>query len=123
MIKLNYINDAVDFQNIDRILVIKLQLLGDVLLTTPLYSVIKQQFPHIKIDVLIYKETLTVIAENPHINQIHQIDREWKKQGTVIQLVNEYSLLKQLKTNNYDLVVNLTDRWRGGWLTRFLKPK
>lgn len=123
MIKLNYINDAVDFQNINRILVIKLQLLGDVLLTTPLYSVIKQQFPQIKIDVLIYKETASVLDENPHINHTYHIDRTWKEQGTTIQLVNEYKLLKQMQTNDYDLVINLTDRWRGGWLTHFVKPE
>lgn len=123
MIKLNYINDAVNFQKIDCILVVKLQLLGDVLLTTPLYSVIKQQFPHIKIDVLVYKETALILSGNLDINQVHQIDREWKKQGLFVQLDKEYGLVKQLKAKKYDLIINLTDRWRGGGLVRLLKPK
>lgn len=122
MNKLNYISDAVDFKKINRILVIKLQHLGDVLLTTPLYSVLKHHYPHIKIDVLVYKETISVLERNPHINHKYVIDRKWKKQGAKFQLKHEYQLIKQLKTNNYDLVVNLTDRWRGAWLTRILKP-
>jgi len=122
VIKLNYINDAVDFQNINHILVIKLQHLGDSLLTTPLYSVIKKQFPHITIDVLVYQEALPMLEGNPYISQYFSIDRDWKKKGKVFQLQNEYNLLKRLKTNPYDLVLNLTDRWRGAWLTRILKP-
>lgn len=102
---------------------IKLQLLGDVLLTTPLYSVIKQQFPHILIDVLIYKETASVLEGNLDISQIYQIDRTWKKQGLISQLKNEYDLLGQLKTHRYGLIINLTDRWRGSWLTCLLKPR
>lgn len=123
MNKLNYINDAVDFQKINRILVIKLQHLGDVLLTTPIYSVIKHHYPHIKIDVLVYKETLPVLQDNPHINQNYIIDRAWKKQGKSFQIDHEYQLIKQLTSNDYDLIVNLTDRWRGAWLTRILKPE
>ncbi len=122
MKNLIYINDAVDFKKINHILVIKLQHLGDVLLTTPLFSVIKYHYPHIKIDVLVYKETVPVLEGNPHVNDRYVIDREWKKQGIKFQLKHEYQLIKQLKVNKYNLVVNLTDRWRGAWLTRILNP-
>ena len=123
MVKLNYLDDGIDFEQINRILVIKLQLLGDVLLTTPLYSVIKQQFPQIKIDVLIYKETTVVLDDNPAINNLHLIDRNWKKQGIFAQIRHETRLFTQLKNDPYDLIINLTDRWRGGALSYLLKPK
>ncbi|MGR8980123.1 MAG: putative lipopolysaccharide heptosyltransferase III [Gammaproteobacteria bacterium] len=122
VIKINMLDDAVDFTRIKRILVIKLQHLGDVLLTTPLFGVLKQQYPQIEIDVLIYQETAPVLEANPHIRHIHAVDRSWKKKGIRFQLQREYRLLRELQRNRYDLIINLTDRWRGGWLTRVLRP-
>ncbi|MDD1611946.1 MAG: hypothetical protein LUQ57_02270, partial [Methylococcaceae bacterium] len=122
VIEINTLVDAVDFSRIKRILVIKLQLLGDVLLTTPLYSVLKQQYPHLEIDALIYQETSPILEANPHIRKVFAVDRKWKQKGIWFQLRRELFLLKDLRSNQYDLIINLTDRWRGGWLTRILSP-
>lgn len=122
MIEIKTLDDAIEFSRIKRILVIKLQHLGDVLLTTPLVGVLKQQYPHLDIDVLIYKETAPVLQANPHIRQVYAIDRQWKNEGALFQLQREYALLRDLRSNQYDLIINLTDRWRGGWLARVLRP-
>jgi heptosyltransferase III len=122
VVEIKKLDDAVDFAEIKRILVIKLQHLGDVLLTTPLFSVLKNQYSHLDIDVLIYQETAPVLKNNPFIRQIYTIDREWKKKGFWFQLQREFYLVKDLRDNQYDLVINLTDRWRGGWLTRVINP-
>ncbi len=123
MIEINTLDDAVDFSRIQRVLVIKLQHLGDVLLTTPLFGVLKQHYPQLNVDVLIYRETAPVLEANPYIRQVHVIDRQWKQKGILFQLEREYALLRDLQKNRYDLIINLTDRWRGGWLTRILKPQ
>ncbi len=117
------IGDAVDFSGIRRVLVVKLQHLGDVLLTTPTFSVLKQQYPHLEIDVLVYRETAVMLKGNPDIDTIHTIDRSWKKQGVFFQLRQELELLGQLRKRRYELIINLTDRWRGAGLTRLLKPR
>ncbi len=115
--------DAVDFSGIKRVLVVKLQHLGDVLLTTPTFSVLKQQFPHLEIDVLVYQETEVMLKGNPDIDTIRTIDRSWKKRGVFYQSKRELELLGRLRKRRYDLIINLTDRWRGAWLTRLLKPR
>lgn len=122
MIEINIENDGVDFSEIERILVIKLQHLGDVLLTTPIYKTVKEQFPHINIDVLIYQETKEVLLGNTDLDNIFTIDRKWKKKGLYYQCQKEVELFKQLKAQKYNLILNLTDRWRGAWLTRMLQP-
>lgn len=122
MIEINTIKDAVEFAAIKRVLVIKLQHLGDVLLTTPVFSKLKEQYPHLEIDVLIYQETKVVLEANPCVHEIHTIDRTWKIQGKLHQLRHEINLGKRLQARQYDLIINLTDRWRGAWLTRFLRP-
>jgi len=122
VIEINTLEDAIDFSRINRVLVVKLQHLGDVLLTTPLFSVLKQQYPHLNIDTLIYQETVPVLEANPYIRHVYTVDRNWKKQGVLFQLKCEYSLFLDLQRNRYDLIINLNDRWRGGWLVRALKP-
>lgn len=119
----NYLADKVDFSTVQRVLVIKLQHLGDVLLTTPVFSVLKHFYPGIEIDALIYTETVPMLSGNPSVDIIHEIDRSWKRQGTLQLVKHEKQLLQQLKARKYDLVINFTDRWRAAWLTRFLNPR
>jgi heptosyltransferase-3 len=119
----NYLADEIDFSTVRRVLVIKLQHLGDVLLTTPVFSVLKQLYPGIDIDALIYSETVPMLSGNPSIDMVHEVDRLWKKKGTLLQIKKEKQLLLQLKARKYDLVINFTDRWRAAWLSRFLHPR
>lgn len=119
----NYLADEIDFSTVKRVLVIKLQHLGDVLLTTPVFSVLKQLYPGIDIDTLIYTETVPMLSGNPWVDVIHEVDRTWKKNGALQLVKQEKQLLQKLKARQYDLVINFTDRWRGAWLTRLLNPR
>lgn len=53
-----------------RILVIALQFLGDVLLSTPLLHSLKLTYPEAQLDVLVYANTSPILAGNPDIAQI-----------------------------------------------------
>ncbi len=48
-----------------RILVIKMRFHGDMLLTTPVISTLKRNYPDAKIDMLLYQDTIPIISENP----------------------------------------------------------
>jgi heptosyltransferase-3 len=48
------------------------------------------------------------------------IDRAWKTSGLLAQASAEWKLLSQLRARRYDLVVHLTEHWRGAWLARAL---
>lgn len=102
-----------------RILVIKFRHHGDMLLITPVIRSLKAAWPDACIDVLLYEETRAMLANHPDINQIYAIDRTWKKQGTRYQIGREWHLLKTLRQQKYDLVVNLADQWRSALIARF----
>lgn len=117
----SYLDDKVDFSKVRRVLVIKLQHLGDVLLTSPLFAVLKQRYPHLEIDALVFSDTSPMLAGNLNIDKIHCIDREWKKYpGT--KLRRELELFCTLKARDYQLLIALTDKMRAVWLARLLKP-
>ncbi len=113
------IKDAIDFSKIKKILVIKLRHHGDVLLTSPVFQVIKNHHPHIQTDALVYQDTQEMLTFHPAISQIHTIDRNWKKLGIKKQFKAEYNLLKKLKAEQYDLIIHLTEHWRGALIKRF----
>ncbi len=102
-----------------RILIIKLRHHGDMLLITPVIGSLHDNYPDAKIDVLLYKETEPMLANHPLISHCFFIDRRWKKQGVRRHIGHEWRLLRTLRAQHYDLVVNLADQWRSALLTRF----
>lgn len=102
-----------------RILVIKLRHHGDMLLITPVIQTLRQRYPDAKIDVLLYEETRDMLAANTDIHRIYGIDRKWKKQGQRHLIAMEWGLLRTLRKQHYDLVLNLADQWRSAIVTRF----
>ena len=119
----NPLRDAVPLQEVQRVLVIKLRHHGDVLLSSPVFSALKAAAPHVEIDALVYADTAEMLTLHPAIRRVHVIDRKWKKQGVGHQLKQEWALLDTLRAARYDLVLHLTEHWRGAWLCRLLKPR
>ncbi len=108
--------------NIQRILVIKLRHFGDVLLTTPLLSTLKANYPQAKIDVLLYGGTQEMLRENSTVNHAFIVDRGLKHAGFTAQISGEKALFSALKADHYDLILNLSDQWRAAAYCRLLKP-
>ncbi len=119
----NPLRDAVPLGEIKRALVIKLRHHGDVLVSSPVLSVLKAHAPQVEIDALVYADTAEMLSLHPALSQLHLIDRKWKKLGVVAQAKAELALFKALKARGYDLIIHLTEHWRGAWLCRLLKPR
>ncbi|HEY4999826.1 MAG TPA: putative lipopolysaccharide heptosyltransferase III, partial [Usitatibacter sp.] len=115
--------DAVNLATLQRVLVVKLRHHGDVLLSSPVFHVLKQRAPHVEIDALVYGDTRDMLEGHPAITRIHSIDRAWKRQGLVTQARRELELLQTLQARRYQLLVHLTDHWRGAWLAQALRPR
>lgn len=114
------LNDSIDLSSLHRVLVIKLRHHGDVLLASPVFSVLKNHAPHLEVDALVYLDTAEMLTLHPAVSEVHTIDRNWKKQGLLRQARAEWQLLSRLWSRKYDLIVHLTEHNRGAWLTRLL---
>lgn len=68
--------------------------------------------------MLLYQDTIPILSENPEINALYGISN--KSAGTFDKIKNVLSLIKTLRANNYDLVINLTDQWMVALLVRCL---
>jgi len=115
--------DAIDVSGVRRALVIQLRHHGDVLLSSPVFTVLKNQVPGIEIDALLYSETRAMLEQHPAISRIHAVERGWKQLSLFSRLAAEWRLHRALRARAYDLVVHLTDHPRGAWLARALGPR
>ncbi len=115
--------DAINPDSVHRALVVKLRHHGDVLLASPVFQVLRNRAPRAQIDALVYEDTRDMLAGHPAIAQIHGVDRSWKRQGLASQARHESALLRALRERRYQLLVHLTDHWRGVWLVQALRPR
>lgn len=106
-----------------KILIIKLRHHGDMLLVTPVIQTLHENYPDAQIDVLLFKETETMLSKNPLVNRCYIIDRQWKRMGLCHWIKQEWQLIKALRRQRYQVVINLADQWRSGLLTRLTGAK
>lgn len=117
------LKDAVDLSRVSRALVIKLRHHGDVLLTSPVFSVLKHYAPHLEVDALVYDETLDMLSLHPAIANVYTVERGRKRDPLRRRLGREWGLLRQLRARRYDLLIHLTESHRGAVLARWLAPR
>ena len=101
---------------IKSILLIRLDHLGDVLLTTPAIKSLKRQFPHARITMVVKEWSLEAIKHNPHIDRIVIFNPFWtvsNQEGTKTEGVAEISqLVRQLRRERFDLAVDFKGDFR-----------
>jgi heptosyltransferase-3 len=116
------LNEISERDNIKRILIIKLRHFGDILLLTPLLNTLKINYRNALINVLVYKGTEEILSANDVIHHAYVVDRALKHQGLKKQIKGEKALLRSLKEEKYQLIINLSDQWRAAIYCRLLKP-
>ena len=112
--------DYPDLSNVRKTLVIILRNIGDVLLASPVFTVLKSHLPNALIDALVNSGTEEVLLDNPNVNKIHVINRPALKAGIVPRLREEIRVFRDIRSARYDLTISLTSGNRGkmlGWLS------
>lgn len=114
------VRDAVPLGECGRVLVVKFGHHGDVLLASPVASVLKARAPQLEIDALVYDDTAPMLEGHPALAELHTIGRNWRLQGLPRRLILETRLLRRLRSRGYGLLVLLSEHYRGAWLARLL---
>ncbi|MBC8228349.1 hypothetical protein H8E77_02225, partial [bacterium] len=100
--------------DIKRILIVKLDHIGDVLLATPTITNLRLHYPHAHITLLVGSWSKQVIECNPHLDEILCYDSPFfRRSNRGATLKDAMQMLQRLKSERYDLIVEL----RGDFLT------
>lgn len=97
---------------LNKILVIRLSSLGDVLLTTPVLRALKQKFKTSEIHFLVKPQFADAVRYNHNISKIHEYDPE---------RIDEIKSI--LEKERFDLTIDLQNNFRSRDITRGLKSE
>lgn len=78
-----------------KILIIRFSSIGDIVLTTPVVRAVKQQLPHAEVHFLVKNSNAILVENNPYIDRVHVLGND------------SSSVVKELKQENFDFVVDL----------------
>jgi heptosyltransferase II len=97
----------------NKILVIQTASLGDVILTTPLLEKLHFLYPDAAIDFLLKKGNESLFASHPYLHNLLVWDKSEDKYKHLLQLI------KAIRDEKYDLVVNIQRFATTGLITTF----
>ncbi|MCC7244903.1 MAG: glycosyltransferase family 9 protein, partial [Saprospiraceae bacterium] len=92
-------------------LIIQTAFIGDVVLATPIIEKIRDHYPEATIDFLLRKGNESLLANHPYLNHV----LIWHKKGNKYQSL--WQVLKQIRQERYDVVINCQRFGASGLLT------
>lgn len=96
-----------------RILVVKLDHLGDVLLATPVFSNLSQAYPDAELHALVGAWSRVVLERHPDVNKVLEYNSPaFCRTGSPTSLKQTFQLYRALRRQKYDLMVELRNDWR-----------
>ncbi|WP_346353559.1 glycosyltransferase family 9 protein [Azotosporobacter soli] len=99
---------------VERILIINLAFIGDVILSTPVARALRAKYPNSRIDMLVVPVAAEVAVMNPYVDCVIEYDKKGRHRswGALRQLV------RQLRAERYDLAVATNFALRGALIAR-----
>lgn len=102
----------------NRILVVKLDHLGDVILATPVFSNLRQTYPNAELHALTGAWSRVVLEKHPDVNKVIEYNSPvFCRAGRPTSLRETFELYRQLRRQKYDLMVELRGDWRTVWFS------
>lgn len=88
-----------DLSGNKKILIVRLGKIGDIIITSSVFNILKNKFPGIHISLITLKKNRDVLKYNPNIDKIYFTNKN----------ILLYLLLFRLKRTRYDLILDLND--------------
>jgi len=95
---------ASEIESISKILIIQYKPFGDVLLNTAYLPALRARFPHARIDYLVQRPYVTLLENNPHLDNL--VIMEKHKKNTREYAVSRLNLIKGIRKTGYDLIID-----------------
>lgn len=92
----------------ERILVVRADRIGDMILTTPIFKSLKERYPLAHITCLASTLSSQLIERNPYIDSIIKYDPPWFDYCEKNKLIRDYlNILLLLRTQKYNMAIDL----------------
>ncbi len=96
-----------DFSRVQKILVIRLDSLGDAVMTLPALMALRERFSHAQIDLLLTPGTAPLFAGRPEVHEILTMDCAWFSKNRGENSSHDLKkTLERIKSTHYDLGID-----------------
>jgi heptosyltransferase-3 len=99
-----------NWEDVKRVLVIRLRSIGDTVLATPSLFALKRFLPHAQVDILVEDWVAPLLMDHPHVDNVIELERG----GMAARM----SAARRLRSAGYDVVYNLHGGTTATFLTR-----
>lgn len=99
--------------NINKILVVNLAFIGDVILSTPVIRALKEKYPQSSISMLTIPLTAPIAQLNPYIDKVLIYDKKGDHKG----LLGGWKVVTAIKKEKFDMAICMNFAVRGAMLT------
>jgi ADP-heptose:LPS heptosyltransferase len=108
-------DSPISIQTIDRLLFLRYDRIGDMIVTTPIFRSLKQLNPELKIGVFASETNAEIISCNPYVDTVYILYSNW------VKLIAE---ILRARKNKYKVVLNLifNRTTSGGILANLVAP-
>lgn len=94
-------------QEVKKILVVRLDHIGDLVCTLPVLPILKERFPQATITVLTGAEGEAILKENPFVDELIVFRSNWFSRRKVLNASEFFEILSQLRKAKFDLGYDL----------------
>lgn len=102
--------------DIKKILIIRLRRIGDIIMTTPAVSALRENFPNAFISYVVEEPYRELVEDNPELNKVIVIEKNQSKKDL-------FKLIRKIRKEKYDVVLDFHGGPRASLITMFSKAK
>jgi ADP-heptose:LPS heptosyltransferase len=95
-----------------RVLLIRLRLIGDVVLSTPVIRALRRAFPEARLSYLVERDAAAVVTGNPHLDEVLIVERS----RGLMRVIDDLRLAWMLRRRRFDVVIDMHGGPRSSWL-------
>ena len=106
---MTHIHSVTDY---NKILIIRLSSIGDIILTTPLIRALRKRFPEAVIDFVVKEQFLDLVRTNPHLSSVIVFDHT--KGFTELRRIK-----RLIRREQYDIILDIHRNFRSFYLRTF----
>ncbi len=115
--ELTFLKTIIDEYNIKKVLFLRQDRIGDLLISSPLFRILKEKYPDIEFDILLsnYNTSAYELVKN-YFSNAYLYHKKF---------VKDLNLVKNLRAKKYDLIIDLMDKpsSTSALLIKIIKPK
>ncbi|MBU0633433.1 MAG: glycosyltransferase family 9 protein [Candidatus Omnitrophica bacterium] len=94
-------------EKIDKILIINLGGIGDLLLSKPALKALRKKYPQAEIDMLTAHKVYEIACDFDFINRVFVFELEYGRKVSVFKMFGNFRVLTSLRSRKYDVAVNM----------------